>query len=124
MSDESGQPEVYVRPFPDVATAKWQVSYQRRHRAAVGANGRELFYLNGKSEMTSLPVRAGAGLRRGPAEAAFLGGPVRARRQRGRVRRDARRPAVRDGAAGDGGGGIGAGGGAELVRGIRGRVGK
>ena len=26
VSDESGQPEVYVRPFPDVATARWQVS--------------------------------------------------------------------------------------------------
>src|SRR5688500_8454426 len=53
-SDESGTPEVYVRPFPDVNAGRWQVS------AGGGrwpiwhprAGGRELFYASPKGLMS------------------------------------------------------------------------
>ncbi|HET9039475.1 MAG TPA: protein kinase, partial [Gemmatimonadales bacterium] len=56
VSNESGKDEVYVRPFPDVASAKWQASVSGGTVPVWARNGRELFYLNGKGEMTSLPI--------------------------------------------------------------------
>ena len=44
-SDESGQREVYVRPFPDVSGGRWQVSPGGGTRPVFGRNGQELFYL-------------------------------------------------------------------------------
>jgi eukaryotic-like serine/threonine-protein kinase len=45
QSDESGNFDLYVRPFPDVSKGKWQVSAQGGTRAVWAHNGRELFYL-------------------------------------------------------------------------------
>jgi len=59
-SNESGQSEVYVRPFPETATAKWQVSTAGGSEPAWASTGRELLYLNGKGEMTSAEVQPGA----------------------------------------------------------------
>jgi eukaryotic-like serine/threonine-protein kinase len=75
VSDESGQNEVYVRPFPDVATAKWQVSVSGGTVPEWARNGRELFYLNGKSEMTSLPVQPGPGFAVGQPKVLFSAVP-------------------------------------------------
>jgi serine/threonine-protein kinase len=44
-SNESGQREVYVRPFPDVSGGRWQVSTGGGTRPVFGRNGQELFYL-------------------------------------------------------------------------------
>jgi len=44
VSDESGRPEVYVRPFPDVSAAKWLVSTQGGLEPRWAPDGRELFY--------------------------------------------------------------------------------
>ena len=43
-SNESGQFEVYVRPFPDLAGGKWQVSNGGGRQPLWARNGRELFY--------------------------------------------------------------------------------
>ena len=43
-SDESGRNEIYVRPFPDVAGGKWQVSAEGGNYPAWSRDGRELFY--------------------------------------------------------------------------------
>jgi serine/threonine-protein kinase len=59
-SNESGQSEVYVRPFPETATAKWQVSTAGGNEPAWASTGRELLYVNGKGEMTSAQVTPGA----------------------------------------------------------------
>ncbi len=59
-SDESGTPEVYVRPFPDVASGRWQVSLNGGTAPKWAYSGRELFYLNGRQEMVSTEVRPGA----------------------------------------------------------------
>ena len=43
-SNESGQNEIYVRPFPDIDTGKWQVSRGGGRRPVWAPDGRELFY--------------------------------------------------------------------------------
>ena len=44
-SDESGEYEVYVRPFPDVDAGRWQVSTAGGFHPQWSPDGRELFYL-------------------------------------------------------------------------------
>jgi len=44
QSNESGSNEVYVRPFPEVNTGRWQVSTGGGTRPLWARNGRELFY--------------------------------------------------------------------------------
>jgi serine/threonine-protein kinase len=46
QSNESGQPEVYVRPYPNVDGGRWQISTKRGSRPAWSRNGRELFFLD------------------------------------------------------------------------------
>jgi hypothetical protein len=58
-SDESGTSEVYVRPFPDVGSGRWQVSLSGGTAPMWSHSGRELFYLNGRQEMVSVEVRPG-----------------------------------------------------------------
>ena len=61
-SYESGESQVYVRPYPNVDAARWQVSNAGGSRAAWSRNGRELFYLNREGMLTSvaiLPAAAG-----------------------------------------------------------------
>ena len=59
-SDESGTNEVYVRPFPDVGSGRWQVSLSGGNSPLWAHSGRELFYVNGRQEMVSIEVRPGA----------------------------------------------------------------
>ena len=80
QSDESGRPEIYVRPFApptDRATAavpassrdasakqadgRWQVSTGGGIHPVWRPDGREVFYLNPASEMMAAPIAAGAG---------------------------------------------------------------
>ena len=42
QSDESGRPEVYVRPYPDVNAGRWQVSTSGGTRPLWSRDGREL----------------------------------------------------------------------------------
>ena len=44
-SDETGQDEIYVRPFPDVNAGRWPVSIGGGAKPRWARNGRELFYL-------------------------------------------------------------------------------
>ena len=46
-SNESGQLEVYVRPFPDVDGGRWQVSTSGGTQPVWAPDGRELFYRSG-----------------------------------------------------------------------------
>jgi serine/threonine-protein kinase len=58
-SNESGAPEIYVRPFPQTSTAKWQISTAGGREPAWARSGRELFYLNGRNEMVVAEVQTG-----------------------------------------------------------------
>jgi eukaryotic-like serine/threonine-protein kinase len=51
-SDESGQPEIYVRPFPDADGGRWQVSTSGGDSVLWSKNGRELFYHSGDAVMS------------------------------------------------------------------------
>ena len=50
-SNETGQDEVYVRPFPDVNSGKWQVSTSGGEGPVWAPNGRELLYMSGDTMM-------------------------------------------------------------------------
>jgi serine/threonine-protein kinase len=49
LSNEQGEHEVFVRPFPDVSGGKWQVSSGVGSAPLWAHNGRELFYVRGRS---------------------------------------------------------------------------
>ncbi|HWA56675.1 MAG TPA: protein kinase [Gemmatimonadales bacterium] len=53
VSLESGREEVYVRPFPDVTRARWQVSPAGGTSPVWAHSGRELFYLANDSMMAA-----------------------------------------------------------------------
>ena len=55
-SDDSGRFEIYVRPFPDVATGRWQVSTGGGTQPVWTRGGRELVYLDGATHLTAVPV--------------------------------------------------------------------
>ena len=58
VSNEQGEPEVFVRPFPDVNGGKWQVSSGGGSAPVWAHNGRELFYAGGKN-MYVVPIHPG-----------------------------------------------------------------
>jgi serine/threonine-protein kinase len=60
QSNESGRPEIYVRPFPTVDTERFLISPSGGTRPAWARNGRELFYLDGEGRLTSVPVQSTA----------------------------------------------------------------
>ena len=54
QSNESGRHEVFVRPFPDVESGRWQVSTEGGTRPAWSRKGDELFYLDGNDQVTAV----------------------------------------------------------------------
>jgi serine/threonine protein kinase/Tol biopolymer transport system component len=74
-SEESGSPEVYVRPFPDAESARWQVSAGGGADPVWSRNGRELFYLSAQGEMTVVEVAPGAAFTISPPKRLFPTGP-------------------------------------------------
>jgi Tol biopolymer transport system component len=59
-SIESGESQVYVRPYPNVDAGRWQVSNSGGSRATWSRNGRELFYLNRDGMLTSVAIQPAA----------------------------------------------------------------
>jgi serine/threonine-protein kinase len=61
-SNESGQREVYVRPFPEVSGGRWQVSTAGGTRPVWARNGQELFYMAVEGDQATLmSVRVAGG---------------------------------------------------------------
>jgi serine/threonine-protein kinase len=56
-SDESGELQVFVRPYPNVEGGRYPVSTAGGSRAAWSRNGRELFYLDREGFLTAVPVQ-------------------------------------------------------------------
>jgi len=56
QSNESGQPEVYVRPYPNIDDGRWQISTERGTRPAWSRNGRELFFLDGTDRLSASSI--------------------------------------------------------------------
>ena len=59
-SDESGQREVYVRPFPGIEGV-WKISTAGGEQPRWRGDGQELFYVAGDGKMTAVSVKASAG---------------------------------------------------------------
>jgi eukaryotic-like serine/threonine-protein kinase len=72
-SDESGREEIYVRPFPDVQSGRWQVSTGGGTRPLWARNGRELFYLVGQGRVMSVPIQRGESFSAGNPQVVFEG---------------------------------------------------
>jgi serine/threonine-protein kinase len=60
VSDESGTSEIYVRPFPDAASARWQVSTAGGTSPVWSHSGKELFYRSNRDAITTVAVHPGA----------------------------------------------------------------
>ncbi len=56
-SNESGQNEIYIRPFPNVNQGKWQVSLDRGVLPKWGHRGTELFYATATGGFMSAEIR-------------------------------------------------------------------
>jgi len=59
-SNESGTAEVYVRPFPDAGSARWQVSTAGGTSPLWSHSGKELFYRSAQEQMMTVAIRPGA----------------------------------------------------------------
>ena len=55
-SNESGRYEIYVRPLPDVAAGRWQISTTGGTRPAWSPKGDEIFYIDDGGGMTAVSL--------------------------------------------------------------------
>src|SRR5262249_46943969 len=75
-SNESGQREIYVRPFPNVSSGRWQVSGRGGTRPLWSRNGRELLYMTTagpEATLMSGPIQPGATWSAGTPNKLFFG---------------------------------------------------
>ena len=69
-SDQSGQREIYVRPFPNVEDGQWQISTSGGARPLWALGGSELFYRRGAALM-AVPVQTAPSFMPGTPEVLF-----------------------------------------------------
>lgn len=74
-SNESGEFEIYVRPFPDVNAGRWQVSSGGGRWPFWAPDGRELFYLSGQTEIVAVATSTEPTFTLGRRETLFDMGP-------------------------------------------------
>ena len=58
-SNESGQFEIYVRPFPAVNTGRWMISSNGGQHPVWSRDGKELFFIAADGMMMAVPVKLG-----------------------------------------------------------------
>ncbi len=58
VSDETGEEEVYVRPFPDAQGGRWLVSKNRGNEPLWAPDGRVLFYRDRDFRLMRVPIAA------------------------------------------------------------------
>ncbi|MGH7512807.1 MAG: protein kinase domain-containing protein [Gemmatimonadales bacterium] len=75
VSQESGQEEVYVRPFPETDRARWQVSTAGGVAPTWSHSGRELFYVNRTDSLVTVEVSGTPDFRAGTSRALFSTAP-------------------------------------------------
>jgi eukaryotic-like serine/threonine-protein kinase len=71
VSDESGFSEVYVRPFPNVDSARFAVSVGGGMEPVWRRDGAELFFRNRRGEMFAVPVTTGRSFTHGTPRLLF-----------------------------------------------------
>jgi len=70
-SNESGNNEVYVRPFPNTNDGRWQVSTAGGRAPRWSRDGKELFFVDRGGTMVSAPIGAGSTFSVGPLRPLF-----------------------------------------------------
>ena len=70
-SNESGTFEVYVRPFPNAASARWQLSTAGGSEPQWAHNGRELFYRSGNNDLIVAEIKTSPSFQIGAQRALF-----------------------------------------------------
>jgi len=70
-SDESGTFEVYVRPFPNTSSARWQVSTAGGVAPLWSHSGKELFFRTKDNQLASVSVTTSPGFEVGPQKILF-----------------------------------------------------
>jgi serine/threonine-protein kinase len=75
VSQESGQEEVYVRPFPETDRARWQVSSAGGVAPAWSHSGRELFYVTKTDTLVAVEVSGTPDFRAGSSRPIFSTAP-------------------------------------------------
>ncbi len=73
VSLESGTPEVYVRPFPGVDSARFVISVGGGQEPVWSRDGRELFFRSPRGDMYAVPVTTGQRFSTGVPKLLFLG---------------------------------------------------
>jgi len=76
VSQESGLGEVYVRPFPNVADARYAVSVGGGQEPLWRRDGKELFYRTARGDMYAVPVTPGATFVHGSPKLLFTNGSL------------------------------------------------
>ena len=74
QSNQSGQHEIYVRPFPDVASGDSQVSAGGGTRPLWARSGQELFYVGPTGSLMSVPIQPGTRWQAGSPRKVLEGG--------------------------------------------------
>jgi hypothetical protein len=70
-SDEAGSIQIFVRPFPDVNTAKFIISRDGGVAARWSRDGRELFFLDATGRLNAVPVTTTGAFTRGTPQVLF-----------------------------------------------------
>ena len=76
VSLETGEEQVYVRPFPNVTDAKWLVSTDGGTQPKWARSGQELFYQSGNAEMVTVEIHPGLTFSTGQPRALFEWGDL------------------------------------------------
>jgi serine/threonine-protein kinase len=85
QSNESGQEEIYVRPFPDADRGRWQISTGGGTRPLWARSDKELFYIGLSGAMMSASVEGGSTFRAGNPTRLFEGRHFRTTNAGGRT---------------------------------------
>ena len=85
QSNETGQFETYVRPFPDANSGRWQISTSGGTRPLWARSGKELFYLGPSGAVMSVGVEGGSTFRAGSPTPLFEGPYFMNAQQKGRT---------------------------------------
>jgi serine/threonine-protein kinase len=76
VSDEAGQIEVFIRPFPEVSRGKWQVSVGGGFWPRWAHSGAELFYASLTNQFMAAEIRTEPTLSVGPRQQLYGSGTV------------------------------------------------
>jgi serine/threonine-protein kinase len=74
QSDQSGVPEIYVQPFPDVGRGRWQISNGGGLTPLWARKGREIFFVDPGNNLMRVEVQTGASFSAGKPTRFFAQG--------------------------------------------------